>query len=355
MACSRRRRSRFAGFVASAPKIAAVALALSSASACDKSPSKSDLAAWRSAAHDLNDAAVSAHKTAAGDAAWSVAVSGQVTGRRVRLDWARLEELATTHVKTRAPHHTSNPQEVIDWRGVPVGALLDSLGAAPSSETVTLIGSDLFSVTVDYADLRKWPNIILAIEQDGKPIKRSEAGPVVLVFPYSESPDVALKYNELFWAFYVSHVVVDHDDIALRIGSRTLDHAAFDKLPRVALEGNVGFRIHWPSGKTAVQGVRLRDAMAAAGASVPDGSTVVIRSKTPALPEDAHEMRLDAADLRTCEIILALTWGKDRAAIPADMGGPVALGLGPTCRAKYDKAGKNPWPVYVEEIEVVSP
>jgi hypothetical protein len=353
-------RSRSLGLVARAAKLAGLAVlvcGVASVSACDKSPSKAELASWRSAAQDLNDAALSAHKSAAGDAAWSLDVSGQLTGGHVRLDWARIEQLATVHVKTRAPHHTSNPQEVIDWRGIPVGVFLESLGAAPSSETVTFIGSDFFSVTLDYADLRKWPNIILAVEQDGKPIKRSEAGPIVLVFPYTDSPDVAKKYNELFWAFYVAHVVVDHDDIALRIGTKTLDRAALDKLPRVALDGTVGFRIHWPSGKTAIQGVRLFDALAAAGVAAPDGSKVVIRSKTPALREDAHEMTLDAADLRTCEIMLALTFGagSDRAAIPASMGGPVGLGLGPKCRDKYDKGGKNPWPVYVQEIEVVEP
>ena len=348
-------RWRRSSFAARAAELAAFAFVAAFASACDKSPSKADLAAWRSAAQELNDAAVNAHAATTGSQAWSLRVSGQVRDRSVRLDWARLEELATTHVKTRAPHHTSNPQEIIDWRGVPVGALLDSLGVAASAETVTFLGSDLFSVTLEFADLKKWPNIILAVEQDGHPIKRSDAGPIVLVFPYSESPDVAKKYNELYWAFYVSHVVVDHDDIALRVGQRTLDRAALDKLARVALEGKVGFRIHWPSGKTTVQGVRLRDVLEAAGVAAPDGTKIVVRSKTPALPEDAHEMRLDAADVRTCDLMLALTWGQDHARIPASMGGPVALGIGPTCREKYDKGGKDPWPVYVEEIAVVSP
>jgi hypothetical protein len=136
-------RSRSLGLAARAAKLAAFAVlgcGVASVSACDKSPSKAELASWRSAAQDLNDAAVSAHKGAAGDAAWSLDVSGQLAGGHVRLDWARIEKLATVHVKTRAPHHTSNPQEVIDWRGIPVGVFLESLGAAPSSETVTFIG-----------------------------------------------------------------------------------------------------------------------------------------------------------------------------------------------------------------------
>jgi hypothetical protein len=288
---------------------AAVVFALLLAS-CDKRPSDAQLDSWKREADDLNDAAAQAHAARSTSGKWSIAISGRIKDRSVRLDWARLQELATTHVKTRAPHHSVNPQQVIDWRGIEVRKLLELLGATDDAKTITFLGADLFSATINVADAKKWP-IVLALEQDGQPIKRSEAGPVVLVFPYTDVPEVEKTYDETFWAFYVSHIVVDHDEPRLRVGQRTLEKATFDKLPRVMIEGKVGFRVHWPAERVKVYGPRLRDVLAEAGIAVQDGAKYVVRSKAPALPEDTHEVKVDAVDVKSCDVILAMTWGDD--------------------------------------------
>lgn len=322
---------------------------LVAALACDKRPSDAQLEAWREQATNENDAAAQAHAAKSSARAWSVTVSGRVRDRSVKLDWARLGELATAHVKTRAPHHSRDPQQVIDWRGVEIRTLLELVGAAPDAQTITFIGADLFSATIKVADAKKWP-ILLAVEQDGQPIKRSEAGPVVVVFPYTDLPEVEKTYDETHWAFYVSHVVVDRDEPRVRVGQRVLERAELEKLPRVMIEGKVGFRVHWPSDKVKVWGVRLRDVLAAGGVQASDGAKYVVRSKAPALPADLHEVRVDGADVRACDVILAMEWGDDKAPIAAPMGGPLGLAFGAECRGKY---ANEPWTMYVEEIEVV--
>jgi len=329
------------------PAFLFVLLALS----CDKRPSDAQLEAWKREADDKNDAAAQAHAAKSSAGKWSITFSGRIKDRSVRLDWARLQELATTHVKTRAPHHSVNPKQVIDWRGIEVRKLLDLLGATDDAQTLTFLGDDLFSATISVRDAKRWP-IILAVEQDGAPIKRSEAGPVVLVFPYTEMPEVEKTYDETYWAFYVSHVVVDRDAPRIRVGQRVLDRAALEKLPRTMIEGKVGFRVHWPAERVKVYGPRLRDVLAEAGVAIQDGAKYAVRSKAPALPEDTHEVRVDAADVKGCDVILAMAWGEDKVEIPAPMGGPIGLAFGPECRDKY---AKMPWTMYAEDIEVIAP
>jgi len=121
-------------------------------------------------------------------------------------------------------------------------------------------------------------------------------------------------------------------------------------MPRANADTVVGFRNHWPSSRVKIRGVMLRDVLASASATVPEGGAIIVRSKPAALTEDARERRIDAVDVASCGLILAMSFGDDDRRIAANMGGPVVLAFGDSCRAKYSN---EPWPVYVEEIEIV--
>lgn len=331
------------------PALIAATLAFAfSLAACEKKPSDAELDALRTQADEENERATKAFEAKHGDGLWSITVTGAIKDGKKRLEWDAIQKMATTHVKTRAPHRTQSPQEVVDWRGVPIAALLDSLGAPADAKTVTFICADQYSVEIQIADTRAYP-ILLAVEESGHPIKRSEAGPALVVYPYTSHPDVEKKYDELNWAFYVTNIVVDKEEPAVRVGARTLDAKALAALPQGTIETKVGFKIHWPPARTRVRGAKLRDAIAAGGAALPARGIVHVRSKAPALAADRHELAIDVDDVNKCDMLLATSFGDDDAPIPPKMGGPVGLAIDDGCRRKYEK---HPWPVYVEEIEV---
>ena len=49
---------------------------------------------------------------------------------------------------------------------------------------------------------------MLALERNGKPLSRSDGGPLHLIFPYSDRPEIANKYSARYWAFYVTHIII---------------------------------------------------------------------------------------------------------------------------------------------------
>ncbi|WP_199321153.1 molybdopterin-dependent oxidoreductase [Microcoleus sp. FACHB-831] len=335
-------------------------------SACTNEPTDAQLNAWRQQAIAQNAVMVAVHKKDDRWQNWELAITGQIPAKEpVRLDFEKLNALATTIVKTQEPHHTSNPKAIFSFRAIPVAKLLDQLGVKSDVKEVTFVSYDAYRATVTLEDLKRYP-IAIALERNGKPLSRSEGGPLYLIFPYTDYPELQIKYPDRFWAFYVTNIVVGTEQIKLRVGdsasvgqkssgksdqpSRTLDINTLDKLQQVTIEEPVGYPIGWPIGKVKLQGVRLRDAIAASGVALPEGSVVVVRGKPPVYRDPLNPSRLAAKDLRDCDILLATRWGNDRQPIPAHMGGPLTLALPASCQARDDK---QRWMTFVEEIEVI--
>lgn len=306
---------------------------------------------------------------------WQFVVQGQTaTGKPVRLSLQQMEALATTSVWTRDPHSTGDRNALVHFRGVAVSKLLDKFGAAPNATEVTFVASDAYRATVSLADLRQYP-IIIALERNNQKIPRSDGGPLYLVFPYSQFPQLQQNYPDQLWTFYITDMVVGTEPIHLKVGEtpkgkllanrnsadpvappqmpqhpyQVFNAAALAKLPQVTVEENVGYRIGWPAGKVRLYGVRVRDALAAAGLTLPQGSSVIIRGKSPIYRDIANPIRLDASDIKRCDILLATHWGDNRMPIPAKMGGPVTLALSSGCHTESDN---RRWVTFVEEIEV---
>jgi hypothetical protein len=272
------------------------------------------------------------------------------TGKPVKLSLPQLQALATTSIWTKEPHNTSNPNTILHFRGVAASTLLDKFGVAPNVTEVTFVARDAFRATVSLADLRQYP-IILALERDGQKISRSDGGPLYLVFPYSKFPQLQPKYPDRFWAFYITDMVVGTEPIKLQVGKRLFDAAALKKLPQVTIEETVGYRIDWPVGKVKLHGVRVRDALAAAGLTLPQRGAIIVRGKSPIYRDTANPIRLEASDINRCDILLATHWDDDRKPIPARMGGPVTLALSSACQTQSDY---RHWVTFLEALEVTN-
>jgi hypothetical protein len=332
-------------------KLMVVALSLT---ACRYTPSEAQLQAWHQEAIARNAEQLKerAHQTEQN--AWQLWVQGQTKSPSTPLTWAQLQELATTHVPTPDPNYPADPKAIFDFRGIAVAQLLDRFGIAPNTTPapteVTFVAFDAFRATLSIADLRRYP-IALALERDGKPIPRNQGGPLYLVIPYAQYPELKQKYDAGFWPFYVTHAIVGTEPVRLKIGNRQLDSAAFDKLPQTIIETAVGYKIGWPSGTVTLKGVRLRDALAAADLKLPPNGAVILRGKPPIYRDRNNPIRLSAAAVQNCDLLLATRWGDESQPIPARMGGPVTLAFPSSCPAL---TGKQRWVTFVEELEVES-
>lgn len=317
---------------------------------CTNQPTNADLDKLRLEAIAQNSAIVARQTKKQPPQNWEFVLQGQTASRKpLTLNLQQLKALATTSVWTKEPHNTSsNSNKIFHFRGIAVSKLLKQVGIAPNVTDVTFIAHDAYRVTITLADLLKYP-IIIALERDNQPISRSDGGPLYLVFPYSQHPQLQKPYPDRFWAFYLTDMVVGTEPIELKVGSRVLTASTLNKLKPLTLEETVGYRIGWPVGKVKLSGVRVRDALNAAGISVPQGSSVTVQGKSPIYRKTLKPIRLEASDIDRCNILLATHWGDKRQPIPAKMGGPVTLALSSACKTQSDD---RRWVTFVESLEV---
>lgn len=317
--------------------------------ACERGPSTGELERLHAEAVAANQEKLAAHAVDDAKAPGkSLTVAGQIGAPGTTFEWAALEALATTHVLTKNPQNPTDRARVIDFRGVLVRDLLDRFQAAPEATEVTFVALDAFRSTVDIAGLRTY-RVLLSVAADNAPIDRAAGGPIFLVFPHSESPETEQLYPDRYWSFYVTHMIVGTEPARVAVGDKVLDAAALAALPHTTLGGPVGWKVHWPSAAVRIRGVKLTDALAAAGVTVPAGGKVIVRGKASIHRDPGDPIELAAADVERCGFLLATHWGDDDAPIPAKLGGPVALAVPPACAATH---GDSFWITFVEELVV---
>lgn len=318
-----------------------------SVAGCNNRPTDEQLEVWRKEAIARNAEIVANNAKKGLQSEWNLLIQGETaTGKSVKLNWQELQALAKTQVKTVNPLDVVNPNQVVDFRGIPVYQLLQKFGVDNQVTDVTFVCFDSYYVTVSLRDLLAYP-IILAIAKNSQPIKRDQGGPIYLVFPYTQHPEIKQKYDDTAWAFYVSNMIIGTEPVSLRIGQQTLDLATLDKLPQVTIDQPVGYRSAWPNGKVKLHGVRIRDVLALSGKQPSQKGEIIVRSKAPVYQDETGGVRLAASDIRNCDILLATRWGDDRQLIPAKMGGPVTLAFSSQCPSKTIQL---PWLTFVEEL-----
>jgi len=328
--------------------LGSVALCLT---ACSNEPTDAQIEAWRQEAIAQNDQIAAFHTNSKEQQEWHLDIHGQTkNGKSVKLTWQQLQSLATTHVPTTDLNHPANLGEVFDFRGVSVATLLDRFSSADPNPEITFVAFDAFRSTVQQVDARRYP-IILALERNGKPLARDEGGPLYLVFPQVQYPELRSKYDDQFWAFYVTDLIIGTEPVKLKVGGQYLDAAALEKLPQVTIETEVNYKIAWPTGKVKLQGVRLRDVLATARVKLPADSAVVVRGKSPIYRNGKNPISLPAAAVQNCNLLLVTRWGENRQLIPAKMGGPLALAYPKDCAVDIPE---KRWVTLVEELEVTA-
>lgn len=93
-----------------------------------------------------------------------------------------------------------------EYTGVTLQKILE-ITKAEGATTLTLVCKDGMKVDVAAEDVLKYP-IMLAFELNGKPIDEKGGGPVKVVYPYDDYPELKQKYTPDQWAWYVEKVEI---------------------------------------------------------------------------------------------------------------------------------------------------
>jgi len=318
---------------------------------CSRSASNDQLQAWLDETH-REDEARRKKIVVSETSSWTLSVRGNVTGGEANYSWTNITAMAHTHVVTTNPGYTSDVNAQLDYRGVAIAEILDASGArevrGPGGSELTIIAADGYMTTRPIADVRRFP-VMLALEENGVPLVKKTGGPLLEIFPHTSHPESKALYPE-GGAFYVTHLIVGTEPLALVVGGHTLHARELDALPEQTVEGKAGFRFRWPSGAVKVHGPRLGDVLRAAGMNVHSTDRVVVRRKPRTETTERETTSLNGADVLACDILIGTRFGEARALIPAGMGGPAVLAFPTACEgAKL----AQPWPMFVESMEVV--
>ncbi|MEZ5137380.1 MAG: sulfite oxidase-like oxidoreductase [Acidimicrobiales bacterium] len=114
--------------------------------------------------------------------AWRLRVWGAVE-REVRLSWDELRALGEVELTTDLHCVTKWSRFDTAWRGVPIAAVLDRAGLAPTATHALQHAPHAYSTNLPLADLLR-PTSLVATSVDGGPIPSDHGGPVRTLVPH---------------------------------------------------------------------------------------------------------------------------------------------------------------------------
>jgi DMSO/TMAO reductase YedYZ molybdopterin-dependent catalytic subunit len=313
-------------------------------SSCQSRINPAQIEQWHQEAIAENDRLTQAHASNLGKT-WKVTIEGELE-HPITLDWPELERLATHEITTHNPY-ADNPKIVSKYRGVPLKTLFDQAGIKVGAKAITVVAADAYYVSMPLPKAIADQGL-LAISENGKPIPRSNGGPVYMV--YATAPHAPNITDNQAWAYYATHVIVGTEPLRLKVANKTLNRFDIEKLPATSVTTLVGYKIGWNSTPIKLTGVSLKTLLKNQRLTIPPKSIVKVRRKamTPNEPQKSVELSPDL--INRCDVILAYRWGNDAQNIPSPKGGPLTLAYGPNCTS--DEAKDLAWLPFVESIDI---
>lgn len=132
-------------------------------------------------------------------------VTGQIAntndGDAAVFDRAMLDALGTATVKTSTSWTDGQPT----FEGVPVAAILDAVGA--SGKTLHAIAVNDYAVDLEVDEVRKYP-VLAAMKQDGRELRLRDRGPIWIVYPRDDYPELKPERNDYKWIWQLREIEV---------------------------------------------------------------------------------------------------------------------------------------------------
>ena len=104
-------------------------------------------------------------------------------GARARLDRALLSAWGTDELRTSTPFSDG----LSTFSGVLASRLLDGLGADGTRLRASALNDYVVTIPID--ELRSFP-VLLALDRDGRPLSVRDRGPIWVIYPWSEYPQL---------------------------------------------------------------------------------------------------------------------------------------------------------------------
>lgn len=123
-------------------------------------------------------------------------------GDEAHFDRAMLEALPTRIIETHTPWHRGNGR----YQGPLIRALLERVGA-DDAEQVRIRALNHYEAEVPVVDLRRH-DVILAMSRDGEPLSIREYGPLFVLYPFDDHPELLTEAIRFRSVWHVERIIV---------------------------------------------------------------------------------------------------------------------------------------------------
>jgi hypothetical protein len=132
-------------------------------------------------------------------------VTGSITNTngpgKAEFDRAMLEALGLVELATSTPYTDGKPT----FRGVPMAKLLDAAGADGNSLHAVAVNG--YAIELDAGEMRRYP-VLLALEQDGRQLRLRDRGPIWVVLPRDQYPELQADSQGFKWIWQLRSIQV---------------------------------------------------------------------------------------------------------------------------------------------------
>ncbi len=133
-------------------------------------------------------------------------VTGKITntnaGNRAQFDLPMLEKLGISRLKTATAWTEGKPV----FEGVLVRDLFNQVGA--SGEKVTVVALNDYKVDIPMSDFKNFP-VILAYRMDGQALRVKDKGPLWIIYPADDFPELNNKQTQNKWVWQVKEIQIN--------------------------------------------------------------------------------------------------------------------------------------------------
>jgi hypothetical protein len=120
---------------------------------------------------------------------------------RALFDQAMLEALGATVVRTSTPWTDG----VVEFKGPTLASVLDAVGS--TGKTLHAVAVNDYAVDLDAGELRHY-GAILAMTQDGRPLSLRDRGPLWLVLPRDQHPELMDEAHNAKWIWQLRTIEI---------------------------------------------------------------------------------------------------------------------------------------------------
>ena len=135
-----------------------------------------------------------------------LAVAGSIdqtnAGDEAHFDRTMLEKLGIETVTTSTPWTDGVPV----FTGIRLADLLKAVGA--EGTTIRAVALNDYAAELPLADAETW-NVILAFKQDGKTLTVRDKGPLWIVYPRDEHPELQSDKHNDKWVWQLKKLVIE--------------------------------------------------------------------------------------------------------------------------------------------------